>query len=113
MFEESSGGAACKPAKGCFCTRFFFFFFHFDKKTKKESKTMNCYSYTFTVLFVVSFWSLLILPRYYDNYYYYSRPANVGQREYEDRNWYYQPDRYDDRPRYGDRNSAYVNFDIF
>lgn len=43
---------------------------------------------------------------YYDNYYN-SRPAYGGQqREYADRNWYYQPD---DRQRYGDRNSAYDN----
>lgn len=26
-----------------------------------------------------------------------------NQREYEDRNWYYQPDRFDDRNRYNDK----------
>lgn len=43
---------------------------------------------------------------YYDNYYN-SRPSYGGQqREFADRNWYYQPE---DRQRYGDRNSGYDN----
>lgn len=54
------------------------------------------------------FFSSLLIRRYFENYYYYSRPA-YNQREFDDRNWYYQPERYDDRPRYGDRNSAYDN----
>lgn len=71
-----------------------------------KSKWQRIFQYITLGVFS-SFFSLSIC-RYFENYYYYSRPA-YQQREYEDRNWYYQPERYDDRPRYGDRNSAYDN----
>lgn len=56
--------------------------------------------------------------RYYNQYYYDYRPVSnrgYGQSSrgggYEDRNWYYQPDLYDDRNRYGgvDRNPGYYD----
>lgn len=37
----------------------------------------------------------------------------MNQRGYEDRNWYYQPDRYDDRTRYTGYDNRYVDALIF
>ncbi len=62
----------------------------------------------------------MISCRYYNQYYYYYRPGSnrgYGQSNrggYEDRNWYYQPDLYDDRNRYSgaaglDRNPSYYD----
>jgi len=38
-----------------------------------------------------------------------NRPSYMNQREYEDRNWYYQPDRYDDRTRYAGYDNRYYD----
>lgn len=45
--------------------------------------------------------------RYFDQTYYNYRPAYGPQRENEDRNWYYQPDRYENR--YDNRHAPYEN----